>query len=332
MLLSELVDYALSASGEYITGNLSANNLNMEMIWRAIQPELVIFQRYTPMVRTFNISTNSYFRYDFSADPNNAGYSTDNPTTIAQSVSLVISSSQTFMLTLPNNPLTPSTIAVLFGDTQVATDDGDQNLVFVSGYSNYSGTVDYWNGTVTITVTDIVSDSTLAVTVNADYVDYGSPPVFLAEFTPIHLLGVFPIISMFISQNFHDLYNPNRLVNPITFLYQYLDGVVYYTSSGDFYVTAWYDYPVKEIYDESGNNLLDVQIDGIDNLDQLPTFQKMVMARLLIMLGRSRRAFTYTDLQVTTDAATLVQEGKEEYKEAFQMLIDTSPWYLSVRP
>jgi len=57
-----------------------------------------------------------------------------------------------------NKPLVAGTIVVKFGSTQVATDSVTAGvLTFISGYSQYSGTVDYITGEIVITTTNLTT-------------------------------------------------------------------------------------------------------------------------------------------------------------------------------
>ena len=99
----------------------------------------------------------------------NVSYGTQKTTSVTHSETLTITSTQNFTLTIPNAPVVPQTVIVKYGGTQVATDDGAGNLVFISGDSVFTGTVNYDTGAVAITATNQLSAETIAVVVNAVY-------------------------------------------------------------------------------------------------------------------------------------------------------------------
>lgn len=73
-----------------------------------------------------------------------------------------------FTYSTSQTPLVPNTIVIKFGVTKVAEDDGLGVLVFEAPYAtNYTGTVDYLSGEITITTTNLTPSN--SVTVNTSY-------------------------------------------------------------------------------------------------------------------------------------------------------------------
>jgi len=116
---------------------------------------------------------------------------------------------------------------------------------------------------------------------------------------------------------------PGRLITPISVLREYRKPNAYFGMAGRFDITATYNYFFKETRNES-DVLEEVEIIGYDGSVYL---LDLLSARFLILLGRTRRAFTYNDLQITTDAAELVREGKEELEDARKIIMENQDYH-----
>jgi hypothetical protein len=328
-LLSDIVNYCFTSQGQYIVGGLSAFNLTLGQIWAAFQPEVANYQRYVPLRKHFNINGAGFFRYDFGQDPNNPGYSNDNPTNITMNESLIATSTQTFTIQMPHFPIFPTTVVVKIGGVDAAVDstDGQGILVFNGSFNaTYSGSINYATGLVTIKAVGIGSPVMISVEILADYTTLGSPPIMIYQFTPVGTMQVISVLAYWMSPMVRNIYSPDRLLEPRMFLYKYEPPMLYYTESGQFDVIANYDYLQVPTYDDN-NNLLEMEIVGIEDSSNYYVFLQLCAARFLQILGRSKRAFIYNDLGLTTDAAVLVEEGMTQYKEAMALLLDRHSWW-----
>lgn len=92
---------------------------------------------------------------------------------------------------------------------------------------------------------------------------------------------------------------------------------------GPWMVTGHYArVPVEE---RNGSGvLIEVEIPNVDYGDD--EFIDMVTGLFMMSLGRSRRAFTLEEFPLTTDAAEMIQEGKEMMDEAEASLKDKNDW------
>lgn len=55
MTLTEIVDYLLVQSGQYILKDFDKTLLSYKQLWRLIEPELLRYGKYRPVVKTFNM-------------------------------------------------------------------------------------------------------------------------------------------------------------------------------------------------------------------------------------------------------------------------------------
>jgi hypothetical protein len=96
-------------------------------------------------------------------------YGSQRSQTKTASEALTVTSTQTFMVTMVNAPLVPGTVYVSFGGTQLAKDNGSGALTFSAQGTTYSGTVNYNTGVVTFIAANIVSVTTLAISITSSY-------------------------------------------------------------------------------------------------------------------------------------------------------------------
>jgi len=111
----------------------------------------------------------------------------------------------------------------------------------------------------------------------------------------------------------------NNDLNLINVFHEYRKPVLYVSIAGEYEITALYNH---EVIDDNGV----WKIDTISDSDDL--FFKLLAGRFLQLIGRSRRAFTLNDLPISSDADSLVSEGKEMEQEALEQLGEESKWYL----
>ena len=332
MLLSKIVEYLFTSTGQFIGGNLSANDLDMGALWSALEPEVYNYTRFCPIRKHFNIHSPYSWRYDLTLDPNNVGYSTNTATTISASESLTVTSTQTFMMTLPHLPIYPLSVQVSIDDVVAASDNGVGVLVFTDDYSaTYSGDINYVTGVVTITAVDIASPVTIAVVVDATYIVYGELPQYISKMVPVGLTNVFTVLALFTTQTIRNIFNPNRVIDPRMFRFEYVKPVIYFSEAGKFDIIAHYNHQIIKTVDDNGN-ILDVELVDIEDSSNYYVLLQLLSARFLMILARSRRAFSYTDLPLTTDAAQLFTEADQAYKDAFKLLTERHNWSSAVRP
>jgi hypothetical protein len=84
--------------------------------------------------------------------------------------------------------------------------------------------------------------------------------------------------------------------------------------NGFYNVKACFRHEIQE--EEIDNGKLQYVVKTITNKDQ--AFIKLCQAMFMIGVGRSRRAFTLNDLPIIMDAAEIVSEGRELYKEVIE--------------
>jgi hypothetical protein len=245
----------------------------------------------------------------------------------------VTTSNLTFTKTIPNTPILPGTVSITFNEVVAATDSGG-TLEFGTDFtSNYSGTVDYTTGIVTINVTGLSGSSTLDIVITANYATYGETPLFVSKCIPIGILqNVVSLAAYFISPNWDNLYSPNRQVVPRTFLNNYARPILYFSEAGRFAVTCNYPYQKVYTYSDAPTNtcLADVDIVDIEKSTNFYVLEQILLGRFLQIVGRSRRAFTLADNPIQLDSDKLVQEGTTIYDEAVKRLQDMSNWYESI--
>ncbi len=122
------------------------------------------------------------------------------------------------------------------------------------------------------------------------------------------------------------------LHEPYPFIWHYEHdshhGILYTGYTGSMDITAHYGYPVIEMIDSNGI-LIDAEFKYMDS-GKDEAFIDMIIGRFLISLGRSRRAFTLASSPINFDGAELVAEGTEKYKEARDLLHETSNWWSAI--
>lgn len=95
-------------------------------------------------------------------------------TSHSQTLSIIITATQSFTITMPNVPLIPRTILIMQSTTKVAQDDGVSvdgvgQLVFETGNTGYTGTVNYNTGVISITVAGAPAVVSRPLVVTANY-------------------------------------------------------------------------------------------------------------------------------------------------------------------
>jgi hypothetical protein len=153
---------------------------------------------------------------------------------------------------------------------------------------------------------------------------YGQVPKKISDLIPIRILGAVPY-GFQLNQSLNFQYMEKGMMP-----YDYRlsidgnEGILTVPFNADFDCHAIYNHELVKTGKDPQS--WDVKTLG-DNDDE---FIDLLVAKFLIAVGRSRRAFTLNDLPITTDAAELVSEGKELEDKAMQDLIDNKmKWYLA---
>lgn len=331
MLLTDIIQVLLVRSGQFIVGDLTSLCLTLDQIWAVFEQDVLNYERYFPLTKRFNITVSSSsggpgLAYDFTHDLNNAGYSDTKTTSVSQSKNLIATPTQSFTLTLPDTPLIPGTLSLLLDSVPAAIDDNLGNLVFGGGFSEFSGTVNYVSGLVSITVSNYPSPATVLVDVSSTWTDYGNPPEYLSKIVPT---------------GFRQTYNnwwalkrtrgyPGQLGRvPVDrkMVNDYRKPILYTTEPGRMDVTAHYYRDIIETRDIS-QALTEVEI--VD-LERTKILLDLLYGRFLQIVGQSRAAFVHSDFPITTNADELIRLGVEAYSNAEKDMWAQSDWYNSVR-
>lgn len=159
--------------------------------------------------------------------------------------------------------------------------------------------------------------------------DPGMVPKWISEVIPVNVLSSAGILYLISETRFINVSERSILHEPRTFLWHYEHdddhGILYTSETGKMDIQAHYEYPVVDMLDSSGI-LVDAEFQYIDiGKDRL--FVDLVLARFLISLGRSRRAFALNNSPINFDSAELVSEGTELRKETMEKLYEQSTWY-----
>ncbi len=162
--------------------------------------------------------------------------------------------------------------------------------------------------------------------------DPGIVPTWVSEVVPTNLRTSAGILYLMQETRFINTVERSILHEPRTFLWHYEHdddhGILYTAETGNMDITAHYEYPVVDMVDSQGT-FIDAELKYIDQgKDEI--FIDMVLGKFLVILGRSRRAFTLANSPVNFDASELVAEGTELVKESRDRLYEQSNWYDSI--
>jgi hypothetical protein len=153
---------------------------------------------------------------------------------------------------------------------------------------------------------------------------------------PVDVYQMVPTIAAFFP-NFREVTQPNRVVNPQISPRDYRSPMLYVTMCGKYDITAAYDYQVNltPTNPTSMAPLTEVEIVGLENNttvgpDRTPILMELFLGKFMQQVGLSRRIFTYSDMPMTLDSASLVSEGMAIYKAAKEDLIANNDWHLSI--
>jgi hypothetical protein len=344
MLLSDIVKTLFYRSGQYILQpDLSQLKLNMEGIWLALETEFRNYTRYNQIEKRFTLTMGGYFYYDFTADSNNVGYQVGEPFTNDFGEQTFNIGDTTINVTLTEPITLPTSFKVYFDDILVAVDDGSNNLVFTNNgsfttASDFTGVVSYTDGSVRI-LGDLEEITTYCIKVSATWNNPGIPPRVIGTVNPVGVLQSIAILPYWISPlNTQQWWSPDRLVAPRTFLWRYERPVLFYSAVGTVDVKAIYDHQFIKVYNDDETpipgqhvRLKDVNIPGIEDDPNYKILEDLLLGRFMQIVGRSRRAFTFNELPITTDAKEMVAEGTDIYEKAEKALYSRHKWWRAIR-
>ena len=155
-------------------------------------------------------------------------------------------------------------------------------------------------------------------------VNYG-PPVWISSVVPVTSSNVMDVYSMMSNKTIGEM---SSLEIPRAFVWKYENPKLYCSESGTMDVTEVHDHQYELTTDTTGK-VTEVTFSTLNERDD-PLFFELLVARFLMMLGRSRRAFTMNDLPIQMDGSELVSEGQELWRETQEKLEETDRWWLAL--
>lgn len=105
------------------------------------------------------------------------------------------------------------------------------------------------------------------------------------------------------------------------FHYDKNSATIYFPESGTYEITCAYD---RWLEMAEADNVVQATVHHITVDDY--KFIRLVAARFMLALGRSRRAFTIEGIPVSFDASEMVAAGEELYSSTKESLVETSNW------
>jgi len=150
---------------------------------------------------------------------------------------------------------------------------------------------------------------------------YGNPPESILKCTPV---GGTQVMTNWAQWN-----STRQVPGTLGFIptprlvkREYRKPKLYVSETGKFDVTASYR-PYHKI-SQTGQTITEVEI---LELEESRLFYDLMSARFLLIVGRTRRAFTHQNFPIITDAADLVREGNELFENTWKAIYDRNPWY-----
>lgn len=93
--------------------------------------------------------------------------------------------------------------------------------------------------------------------------------------------------------------------------------------SGLVSVRGYYNYEFVPIPGTDDYNIPDLDM-------ECNSESKLIQAKLLMTLGRSRRSFTMSEIPINTDASELYSEGNQLWESTKESIQTSSKWYVVV--
>jgi hypothetical protein len=147
----------------------------------------------------------------------------------------------------------------------------------------------------------------------------GEIPEWVSNIVPVRIAGVVPYY-------FREYDRPKGSVDvKQEYPFEYRKPIITVPVSADYDIYCVYNHKLTPVDDSDSKEWEILTID-----DQAHEFLDLVTARFLIGLGRSRRAFTISDVPIIADSADLVSEGKDMEEKTMEDLYDRqSRFYLA---
>ena len=164
--------------------------------------------------------------------------------------------------------------------------------------------------------------------VSENNTDTGEVPKWISSVIPISTSGKLTL-DLIRSARLTGIGEQDTIINPRKFYWNYERdsdyGILYLTENGSMDIRAHYEYNY-EVTRDSDDKITEVEISNIDEAkDRI--FIDLIMAKFLMLLGRSRRAFRLEGFPVEFDASDLLSEGRELEEQTIQTLYEQSNWY-----
>jgi hypothetical protein len=213
------------------------------------------------------------------------------------------------------------------GQFQIAKDcvelDADRFLILVKSvlgiYNKYSPIMGHVQKDINLnrqyTFTD--ENTTQVRDSNGLVLPFGGAPEWILDALPVRIAGTYPYFL-------REFDRPkSNLDIKVEYPWEYRKPVLTVPVQGEYDIKAVYFHRVTQTTDGI------FEVVTITDLDE--AFFKLLLAKFLFGIGRSRRAFTLQDLPITHDGAELVSEAKELNDQAYELLQNSQRFYLAWR-
>jgi hypothetical protein len=145
-------------------------------------------------------------------------------------------------------------------------------------------------------------------------------PDGIADVVPVRIAGISP----YFLRDFEG-HRSDYLIEKAEWPWEYRKPNLYVPLNGTLDIHAWYKHKITETVNEDQTKSYDLPT--ISEEDE--NFFGLLTAKFLKGLGGSRRAFTMTDLPLTTDAPELIAAGKEMEETFLKAMQDESKFWLA---
>ncbi|MHA2202617.1 MAG: hypothetical protein ACW991_02900 [Candidatus Hodarchaeales archaeon] len=144
-------------------------------------------------------------------------------------------------------------------------------------------------------------------------------PKFISEVVPVEVLGTY---TYYLWDNTR--YTSQELIDLKPYPFRYNSPTLYVPGLARYDIYAGFTHKIRTVVEDSKTHHY---FDTITDEDD--TFFKLLTARFLKGLGRSRRAFTLNELPIVSDASELVTEGDSLEEKAMEELTEAkSAWWM----
>lgn len=144
---------------------------------------------------------------------------------------------------------------------------------------------------------------------------------------PVWVAGCVPVLSYTnIELHSQEIY-PMKPAHE--FPYEYNRPKLWVAGGGRYEIHACYGHEVTHDTSDVDSTKHFYEISTLDITDDHQYFWKYLVARFLIGLGGSRRAFTLNELNITMDGESLVSEGREQERELLEQMSMNGRWDLN---